>query len=190
MLGQSTHNVGRFVLFVAYWWQTRAVRAKSKYYYMYCSILSRIPRSYLVNYFSPLTHCCCFVCRPVSLPFPSSPSPYPRTGIHGSPHPISHGTAPKAIDTTTTNTEKKNTWRDFLWETECLLNPGKNPGPLPIWEASWHREWFSSLVFVLDAPGEWRLCKLAVSKRVCLHGTTSWMLGRSKGKMSVPAGQM
>lgn len=83
------------------------MRAKSKYYYMYCSILSRIPRSYLVNYFSPLTHCCCFVCRPVSLPFPSSPSPYPRTGIHGSPHPISHGTAPKAIDTTTTNTEKK-----------------------------------------------------------------------------------
>lgn len=80
---------------------------------------------------------------------------------------------PKPLTQQQKNTEKKIPWEFFSVRQKCLLNPGKNPGPFPIWEASWHHEWFSSLEFVPDPHGEWRLCKLAVSKRVCVRGTTS-----------------
>ena len=58
------------------------------YIVLYDSILL----SYLVNQFSPLAHCHCFVFRPISLPFPYPSSPSPKAWVCGSLRSISHGT--------------------------------------------------------------------------------------------------
>ena len=57
---------------------------------LYYIVLSCFLLSYLVNHLSSSDYCCCFVFRPISLPFPL----FPEHVVCGSPHPISHRTRP------------------------------------------------------------------------------------------------